>query len=172
MRLKTLILSLGLIISMVLLKACGGGYSFTGGDVGDAKTVRIDFFPNNAELIKPQLSQIFTEKLRDIFVQQTPLELVNREGDMQFEGSIIRYTIDPINAQASDLGSVAQNRLTVEVNVLFTNTKDEKASFEKKFSRFVDFDADADINQLEAELHDQVCQELAENILNQAIGNW
>jgi hypothetical protein len=160
-----LLLSLGLV-------ACSGGYGFSGGDVGDAKTVRIDFFPNNAELIKPQLSQIFTEKLRDIFVQQTPLELVSRSGDMVFEGSISRYTIDPINAQASDIGSVAQNRLTVDVNVLFTNTMDEKASFEKKFSRFVDFDANADISQLEADLHDQVCQELSENILNQAIGNW
>ncbi len=162
-------LSLGMLI--LALAACGG-YSFTGGDVGDAKTVRIDFFPNNAELVKPQLSQIFTEKLRDIFVQQTPLELVNRSADMLFEGSIVRYTIDPINAQASDLGSVAQNRLTIDVNVIYTNTKDEKASFEKKFSRFVDFDSNADINQIEAELHDQVSQELAENILNAAIGNW
>lgn len=163
---------LSLVLVVFVLTACSGGYSFTGGDVGDAKTVRIDFFPNNAELVKPQLSQIFTEKLRDIFVQQTPLELVNRSGDMLFEGSIIRYTIDPINAQASDLGSVAQNRLTVDVNVIYTNTKDEKASFEKKFSRFVDFDSNADINQIEAELHDQVCQELSENILNAAIGNW
>ena len=160
------------LLLLVGLTACSGSYSFTGGDVGDAKTVRIDFFPNNAELIKPQLSQIFTETLRDIFVQQTPLELVNKGGDMLFEGSIIRYTIDPINAQASDIGAVAQNRLTVEVNVLFTNTKDEKASFEKKFSRFVDFDANADINQIESDLHDQVCQELSENILNSAIGNW
>jgi hypothetical protein len=154
------------------LTACGGGYSFSGGDVGEAKTVRIDFFPNNAELIKPQLSQIFTEKLRDIFVRQTSLELVNRVGDMTFEGSIRSYTIDPINAQASDIGAVAQNRLTLEVNVIFTNTKDEKTSFEKKFSRFVDFDANVDINQIESDLHDQVCQELSENILNAAIGNW
>tara|TARA_R110000868_G_scaffold73505_8_gene213106 strand:+ start:498 stop:1016 length:519 start_codon:yes stop_codon:yes gene_type:complete len=163
---------LSALILLFGLTACSGGYSFTGGDVGDAKTVRIDFFPNNAELIKPQLSQIFTETLRDIFVQQTPLELVNKGGDMLFEGSIIRYSIDPINAQASDIGAVAQNRLTVEVNVLFTNTKDEKASFEKKFSRFVDFDSNTDINQIESDLHDQVCQELSENILNSAIGNW
>ncbi len=154
------------------LSACNGGYSFTGGDVGDAKTVSIDNFPNNAELVKPQLSQIFSEKLRDIFVQQTPLELVSRGGDLQFMGSITRYSIDPINAQASELGSVAQNRLTVEVNVIYINEKEPKKGFERKFSRFVDFDANQDINQIEAELHDQVAQELSENILNQSIGNW
>lgn len=162
---------MGAFLLVLSLAACGG-YSFTGGDVGDAKTVSIDFFPNNAELVKPQLSQIFTEKLRDIFVQQTPLELVARGGDMNFEGSIIRYTIDPINAQASDIGSVSQNRLTVEVNVIFTNKKDPTKDFEQKFSRFVDFDANQDINQIEAELHDQVSQELAENILNKSIGDW
>lgn len=154
------------------LTACSGGYSFTGGDVGNAKTVSIDFFPNNADLVKPQLSQIFTEKLRDIFVQQTPLELVSREGHMQFSGSIVRYTIEPINAQASDVGAVAQNRLTVDVNVIFINTLEPEKEFEEKFSRFVDFDADADIDAIEEELHDQVSQELSENILNRAIGDW
>lgn len=157
---------------MALLVACSGGYSFTGGDVGDAKTVSIQNFPNNAELVKPQLSQIFSEKLRDIFVQQTPLELVTRGGDLQFMGEITRYSIDPINAQASNIGAVAQNRLTVEVNVIYINEKEPDKGFEKKFSRFVDFDANQDINQIEAELHDQVSQELSENILNQSIGNW
>lgn len=160
------------LLLLALLQACTGGYSFTGGDVGDAKTVSIENFPNNAELIKPQLSQIFSEKLRDIFVQQTPLELVTRDGDLQFLGAITRYSIDPINAQASDLGSVAQNRLTMEVNVIYINKLEPEKGFERKFSRFVDFDANEDINQIEAELHDQVTQELSENILNQSIGNW
>lgn len=157
---------------MAAITACSGGYSFTGGDVGDAKTVEIAFFPNYAELIKPQLSQIFTEKLRDIFVQQTPLNLVDRNGDLQFEGSIVSYTITPLGAQASDIGAVAQNRLTVDVNVIFTHNLEEDKSFERRFSRFVDFDANQDINQIEQELHDQVSQELSENILNGAIGNW
>ena len=163
---KTLALAL-----ILILQACGG-YSFTGGDVGDAKTVSIDFFPNTAGLVKPQLAQVFTEKLRDIFVQQTPLELVRRNGHMQFSGNIEKYTIQPINAQASDIGSVAQNRLTVEVNVIFINTLDPDKGFEERFSRFVDFDANQDINAIEAELHEQVCQELSENILNRAIGDW
>jgi len=162
------------VLAFILLSAVAGcgGYSFTGFDPGDAKTLNIDFFPNNADLVKPEFSQIFTEKLRDIFVQQTPLELVQRNGDMQFSGSITRYRIEPINAQASDLGSVAQNRLTVDVNVIFVNTKAPDKGFEERFTRFVDFDADQDINAIEDELHDQVSQELAENILNRAIGDW
>lgn len=157
---------------LVLLTACSGGYSFTGGDVGDAKSVSVAFFPNYADLVQPQLSQNFTEKLRDIFVQQTSLELTDRAADLQFEGSIVGYTIKPISAQASEIGQVAQNRLTIEVNVIFTNKLEEKKSFERRFSRFEDFDANADISAVESELIEVIIQQLAENILNQSIGNW
>lgn len=160
------------LVLMLGLNACTGGYSFTGGDVGNAKTVSIQYFENFSELPKAGFSQTFTEKLRDIFVQQTPLELVGRGGDMQFEGAIVGYRIEPINAQANQQASVAQNRLTVDVNVIFTNELEPDKSFEKRFSRFVDFDANVDINAVEDELHDQVTQELSENILNAAIGDW
>ncbi len=161
-----------LIFLVPLLVACSGGYSFTGGDVGDAETVSIAFFPNYSDLVQPQLSQMFTEALKDIFVQQTPLELVERGGDLHFEGSITEYVVKPISAQASEIGQVAQNRLTISVNVIFTNKLDDKKSFEKKFSRFEDFDASADFNQVETSLMEVINQQLVENILNQSIGSW
>lgn len=159
-------------LSLFSLSACTGGYSFTGGDPGSAKTVSIAFFPNNSNLVQPELSQKFTEALRDIFVRQTSLELITRNGDMSFEGAIIDYNVQPINAQASDIGAVAQNRLTVTVNVIFTNSTDTKKNFEKNFSRFADFDSSQNLTDVESELLDQITTELAENILNQAIGDW
>lgn len=156
-----------------IITACGsGGYSFTGGDVGNAKTISVDFFPNYAPIVQPQLSQLFTEALRDIFVRQTSLELVDRGGDLHFEGSIVGYDVKPINAQASDIGQAAANRLTITVNVIYTNKLEEKKSFEQRFSRFADFDANVDLSQVEGELMDQISTELAENILNQSIGSW
>lgn len=159
-----------------LMTACGGGYSFTGADVGEAKTITVEFFPNNADLVNPQLSQTFTEKLRDNFVQQTPLELTQSGGDLLFQGTITDYVITPINAQAggNDIlgGNVAQSRLTVGVNVIFTNRVDPKKSFERRFTRFADFDSNVDLSQVEDQLVDQITQELSENILNAAIGNW
>lgn len=159
-------------LSIGLLAGCTGGYSLTGGDVGDAKTVSISFFRNDADLVQPQLSQIFTEALRDIFIQQTNLRLIEQNGDMSFEGSIADYRVEPINVQADNLGSVAQNRLTVTVNVIFTNKLEPTKSFEQRFSRFADFDADVDLSIAEEELLDQITSELSENVLNHAIGNW
>lgn len=162
---------------LAILTACGsGGYSFTGGDVGNAKTISVDFFPNYAPIVQPQLSQLFTEALRDIFVRQTSLELVDRGGDLHFEGSIVGYDVKPVNAQSSGGidagGQAAANRLTITVNVIYTNKLEEKKSFEQRFSRFADFDANVDLSQVEGELMDQISTELAENILNQSIGSW
>jgi hypothetical protein len=157
---------------VLIATACTGGYSFTGGDTGSAQTVSVDFFPNNSNLVQAELSQKFTEALRDIFVRQTQLELQERNGDLHFEGAIVDYNVQPINAQADELGAVAQNRLTVAVNVIFTNKTETEKSFEQRFSRFADFDASQNLSDVESELLDQIVEELAENVLNQAIGNW
>lgn len=164
--------NLFIAISFFALSACTGGYSLTGGDTGTSETVSVDFFPNNSNLVQPELSQKFTEALKDIFVRQTNLELKTRNGDLHFEGAITDYAVQPINAQASDLGAVAQNRLTVRVNVIFTNTTDPKKDFEKSFSRFADFDSSQNLSDVESDLIDQITAELAENILNAAIGDW
>ncbi|MDZ7847851.1 MAG: LptE family protein [Owenweeksia sp.] len=90
----------------------------------------IDLFPNYADLVNPQLSQDFTETLRDNFVRQTSLNLTKTGGDLHFEGTITEYRITPINAQATGSdplgGNVAQSRLTISVNVIFTNRLDPK----------------------------------------------
>ena len=51
-----------LLILTITIQSCGI-YSFTGGSTGDAKTIQIDYFPNNAPLVEPTLSQSFTVAL-------------------------------------------------------------------------------------------------------------
>lgn len=152
------------------MMACSGGYSFTGGDVGNAQTISVDIFPNYADYVNPQLSQTFTEQLRQIFVRQTPLSLVSSGGDLHFEGSIIGYQISAKAATATE--TTAQNRLTISVNVIFTNELEPEKSFEQVFSRFRDFPADVDFSVVESELVTQINEELSENIFNRALVNW
>ncbi len=158
------------LIAVVGVASCTGGYSFTGGDVGNAKTISVDVFPNYADYINPQLSQTFTEQLRQIFVRQTPLSLVSTGGDLHFEGSIVGYQISAKAATATE--TTAQNRLTISVNVIFTNELEPEKSFEQVFSRFRDFPADQDFSAVEADLVQQINEELAENIFNRALVNW
>ncbi|CAI8439976.1 MAG: Uncharacterised protein [Polaribacter sejongensis] len=157
-------------ISSVLLAACGA-YSFTGGSTGDAKTLQIDFFQNQASLIEPTLSQRFTQDLIDLFTRQTNLTAVTSNGDLYFSGEITGYRITPMSATAQQ--TAAQNRLTVTVNVRFVNKLIEKDDFEKQFSFYSDFAANAQLSGgvLESAL-DEILVRITQDIFNASVAKW
>ena len=39
---------------------------------------------------------MFTEKLKDYFIEQTSLKLIENSGDLNFSGEIMSYEIKPI----------------------------------------------------------------------------
>jgi hypothetical protein len=143
--------------------------SLSGGNFGDAKTISVSFFQNNAPLVQPTLSQAFTEDLRLFFQTQTPLSIIQKNGDFQFEGSITDYRVAPV-AIANQTAS--SNRLTISVMVKFSNTKDESKDFETTFSRFADFPSSQNLGSIESDLIKQINQQLAQDIFNKAFINW
>ena len=158
------------IVLAAFLSACGF-YSFTGASISpDVKTVSVQYFPNRAATIQPTLSQVFTERLKDYFLEQTNLSLEADVGDLNFSGEIVKYEIKPIAIQANE--QAAQNRLTIVVKVKFENTKDESKNFEQKFSRYADYDSSQSLANVEEDLIEQITNELAEDIFNKAVVNW
>lgn len=166
---KIIYLSL-FVISTIVLIGCGA-YSFTGGNTGDAKTIQIDFFPNQAPLVEPTVSQKFTQDLQDLFLRQTNLSLVPNNGDLQFQGEITGYRITPMSATANQ--TAAQNRLTITVNVNFTNKLNEKDDFEKSFSFYSDFGANQQLTGsiLESAL-DEIFERITQDIFNASVAKW
>ena len=159
-----------LVISSVLLSACGI-YSFTGASISpEVETVSVAYFPNNAPMVQPTLSNTFTESLKDKFISQTTLDLLNDNGDLHFEGSITGYKVKPIAIQANE--TAAQNRLTVSIKVAFTNAFDEENNFSKSFSRFADYSSTQDLSAVETQLIERIVGELTEDIFNKAVANW
>jgi hypothetical protein len=159
------------IFGMFILPSSCGVYSFTGASISpDVKTVSVAFFENVAPLINPNLSQVFTEKLKDIFIVQTNLTLTQKNGDLHFEGTITDYNIRPMNVQAGN--QVAQNRLTISVRVTFTNRVEPKNDFEKTFTRFADFDANQSLSSVESDLVEQITEELTQDVFNESVVNW
>ena len=154
----------------VLLLQCGA-YSFTGGNTGDAKTIQIDFFPNQAPLVEPALTQRFTNDLQDLFTRQTNLTLTNTNGDLHFSGEITGYRITPMSGTSNQ--TAAQNRLTVSVTVRFENKFIEKDNFEKTFSFYSDFDANSQLTGgvLENAL-DEIIERITQDIFNASVAKW
>ena len=166
---KTINILSFLIITSIFLSC--GIYKFNGGSTGDAKTIQVDFFPNQAALIEPQLSQRFTQDMQDLFLRQTNLNLTATGGDLRFEGEITGYRVNPMSATSQQ--TAAQNRLTITVNVRFYNRLKEEDDFEKQFSFYSDFDANAQLTGgvLEAAL-EEILERIIQDIFNASLGNW
>lgn len=158
------------VISTILFVRCGI-YSFAGGDVGDAKTIQVDYFPNQAPLIEPSLSQAFTLKLQDLFTRQTNLALVSSNGDLYFSGEITGYRVTPMSATAKQTS--AENRLTVTVDIRYVNRLDETKDFEQPFSFYFDYPATAQLtgSVLEAAFN-EIIDRITQDIFNASVGKW
>jgi hypothetical protein len=167
-------INLLLVILILMLVSGCSVYSFTGASISPAvKTISISFFPNNAQYVQATLSQKFTDALRDKFVTQTNLSLVKTGGDLTIEGAITGYDPNqPVAIQGGADQTASLYRLTVTVNVRFTNKKDEKQNFETSFSRYEDYDRSARLADVEEQLLDQINEALVQDIFNKAVVNW
>lgn len=160
------------LLLSLLIASCSVKYSFTGASIPpEAKTVSVANFPNMAPLVNPTLSNTITEALKDRFIAQTNLQLIQSYGDLQFEGTIVTYKTAPVNIQAGS-DAAAQNRLTIGVSVKFTNLIDPDANYETKFTRYADYDSSQSLSAVESGLVEQIVDEIIEDIFNKAVVNW
>ena len=162
-----LILTILLSISLI---SCGI-YSFTGASIPtEAKTISVDYFSNKAATVQPSLSQVFSERLKDMFLEQTNLSLSENESDLSFSGYISKYQIKPMAIKANE--TAGQNRLTIAVKVTYNNSLDSENNFEHTFSRYRDYDSVQNISDIENTLIEEITNELAEDVFNKAFVNW
>jgi hypothetical protein len=162
-----LILTILLSISLI---SCGI-YSFTGASIPtEAKTISVDYFSNKAATVQPSLSQVFTERLKYMFLEQTNLSLSENESDLSFSGYISKYQIKPMAIKANE--TAGQNRLTIAIKVTYNNSLDSENNFEHTFSRYRDYDSEQNISDIENTLIEEITNELAEDVFNKAFVNW
>ena len=151
------------------ISSCGI-YNFTGGSTGNAKTFQVNFFQNRAPLIEPGMDREFTFYLQDLINNQTNLSLTNSNGDLVYEGEITNFTVAPMAATADQ--RAAQHRLTVTVNVRFTNNKEEDKDFEKQFSHYYDFPANAQLSSVKSAAFEAIFERIGQDIFNASLANW
>ena len=158
---------------LLMCAACSIKYSFNGSsiDYTKIKTFTIKDFPNQAALVYPPLSQEFTEALKDIFTRQTRLTSVNNNGDLELEGAIVGYELTPMAVKEDAYAS--QTRLTITVKVTFTNRVDPDQDFtDQSFSAYREFSADKLLQDVQAELCEEIIDEIVDQIYNSTVANW
>ena len=162
-----LCLSIGLVLT-----ACSISYKFNGAsiDYTKVKTITIKDFPNQAPLVYPQLSQEFTEALKDIYIRQTRLQLVNDNGDLELEGEITGYQLTPMAVKEDAWSS--QTKLTITVRVRYSNRTNPDEDFEQTFSAYQEFDATRMLQDVEPEYVPLIIEEIVDQIYNATVANW
>lgn len=174
MKHKASILILSSILSVCLLiGSCGIKYSFSGGSIpADMKTVTVHFFDNLAPMVNPLLSESFTEGLKSRIRSQSRLSQVSSDGDGVFEGNITNYTIGPAAVEAGT-DRAALNRLTITIQVNYTNTINPEDNFQQSFTRHKDFSAASQVVQAQEDtMMKDIVDMLTEDIFNRAFANW
>jgi len=137
------------------------------------KTINVAYFENNSPLVVNYLSQQFTEALKDRIRSTTSLAIVQGEADATMSGSITNYTIEPISVQATNNTTpplAGAERLTITINVTYTNSVDKKNNFTQSFPAYADFKGD--IANQEQALITTIIKQLTEDIFNRAFANW
>jgi hypothetical protein len=161
-----------ILLIPLVVTACSVTYKFNGAsiDYSRVKTISILDFPNQAPLVYAPLSQTFTESLKTYFSRQTKLRLERRDGDLQIEGEITGYELTPMATQSD--GYAAETKLTITINVRFTNTTNPDNDFEQKFSAYRTFVSSKSLNTVQEELCNEINDEIADQIFNKAVANW
>lgn len=163
---------LATLAACLFLQGCTFSYSFSGASINYAttRTASIAYFNNLAAMVSPLLSPTFTDELKNRIASQTRLQIVNEDGDLDFQGEIVDYRSDPVSISADEYA--LKNRLTITVRVRFTNKADPHYSFEKTFSEYEDYDTSILLTQAEQSLIPEIVDKLVDNIFNEALSNW
>jgi hypothetical protein len=169
---KKLRTMLSYLVLPLLLAQQSCSYKLSGASIPlEMKTVAIQFFENNSTLVVPYLSQDFTEELKRRIRDQSRLSVIRTDADGNFEGRISDYSIRPVAIQGNERAGLS--RLSITVNVKYTNILKPEQSFEQTFTRFQDLDLNSGpLQTQERNLIPVINKQLSEDIFNRAFANW
>ena len=128
-------------------------------DYTKVKTISIADFQNRAEYVYAPLATEFNQKMKDMFIQQTRLQLVN-SGYNQYNESV----------DAS--GYSSKVKVTLTVNVRYTNNTNHEEDFEQQFSAFQTYDSSKLLTEVQDQLITLMVKDIAEQIFNATVANW
>lgn len=163
---------LSALFAVIILTSmgCSVKYGFQGIDTSGAETFSVDFFKLQTPKASQEFAQAFTEEFKTIIQAQSPLDLVEQDGQLEFSGAIVGYQVSPVAVTEDQTASL--NRLTVRVKVKYVNNVEEEKSFDSEFFEFAEYESNQDFFSVEASLWEEIIEKLSQSIYNGSLGNW
>lgn len=163
-----------IFLAMAMLLAsvgCTLQISLSGASIPEnLNTFSVQYINNRAPLVNPNLSQTLTEGLKDRIQNESRLQMVVENGDIDFSGNITNYQTQPMAVKADAVS--AQTRLSVTVKIQCRNMKDPKKDWQQSFTAYQDYDSENNLSDVEEELVKLIVEELTENIFNKSFADW
>ncbi len=161
----------GLILLALVTSLMSACYTFRGASLDPSlKTIQIQNFAFQTAGGPANLSLTFNEKLKEYFQRNTSLKMTNANPDLIFEGAITGFDVEAQAPTSSDKGGL--NRLTIKVQVKFTNAKDENKNFDQEFSFYQDFPQTQTITAAQGVLIPKILDQIVLDIFNKTAGEW
>lgn len=139
-------------------------------DYTKVKTILITDFQNRAEYVYAPLATEFNQKMKDMFIQQTRLQLVNSSGDLEIDGEIVGY--NQYNESVDASGYSSKVKVTLTVNVRYVNNTNHEEDFERQFSAFQTYDSSRLLTEVQDQLIGVMVKDIVEQIFNATVANW
>ena len=161
------------LVILLIVVSCRISYQFNGAsiDYSKVKTIQIKDLQNQARLVYPPLSQMFSERMKDVFIRNTKLQLVNNgPADLEIEGEIIGYDLMALAVQEGQFAS--QTRLTMTVRMRFRNNVNPQEDKEETFSAYQNFNSNEILDNIQAQLVEELNKEIVDQIFNATMANW
>lgn len=158
---------------LAVVISCSISYKFSGGNINydKVKTISIADFPIKSDYVYAPLATKFNEDLKDIFIRQTRLQLVNHNADLEISGEITGY--NQYNQAVSADGYSSETKLTITVNVNFVNNTNHTEDFEnQQFTAFRVYDSRQLLTAVQDKLIAEMTKEITDQIFNATVANW
>ena len=166
---KQILITLLLPIVMI---SCVPSYSFNGAsiDYNLTKTIYLKDFSNQASLVYAPLTQVFNERMKDVFNRNTKLIFTEVNPDLEIEGEITRYDLTPQSVKQDAFAS--ETRLTMSVKMRYKNNKKPGEDKEETFTAYRDFSSNLMLTDVQDNLIQELTKELVDQIFNSTMSNW
>lgn len=173
------LLSSIVVFMSVFLLGCRLTFNMSGSNMNYdmVRTIEIPMFNDESGKGPANASQIFTERLRDYFQNNTKLQIVNEKGDLKLEGAIVQYEIVITGASGTEqLEAATRNRLSFVVSAELSDFTEQPEKNEFKSKSFkntnAEFDANADFSALEQGLIEEAADQVIQEIFASSFNNW
>lgn len=167
---QSLVLPLFIIIVMINFAGCCV-YSFTGASVPKyLKTISIPPALDRSSSGEPGLSDIFTNKLTQKFIDDNTLRVANKStADATIDCVITSLTDMPVVVAAGE--NVTSRRITISVQVTYRDLVKKKTIYEKSFSNYGDYPSGGSLS-LRRNAIETAIDHITDDILLETVSGW